>query len=137
MLFDKIIDAALLGDIMVQLNVSFYNQDGDEVLNRCKIAKRYLSSRWFILDLVVAFPFDLVLSNRVTVNSLRLIKFMKLRKIPVWLNKLNISAKLKKKLKLLLLILVILILVFTMSSILVQVIQIHCFWFPIIEQTNP
>ena len=107
------------------------------MFNRCKIAKRYMVSPWFVLDLLIAFPFDLVLSSRLLVNYLRPLKFLKLRKIPIWINIMNLSSKTKKILKLMLLIVFILILVFTMSAIWIQVVNIDCFWFPIIEQINP
>lgn len=45
MTFDKILAFALTFDIIVHLEKTYYNKDGDEVFDRCKIAKRYLLSR--------------------------------------------------------------------------------------------
>ena len=52
---DVIVSLFFLIDMIVAFNLGYYDRNDDIVLDRCKIASRYLRS-WFILDLVSLVP---------------------------------------------------------------------------------
>lgn len=59
-------------DLLLAFNSSFYNKDGTALVRSCpQIAHRYLRS-WFVVDLLVAIPFDSIrlLSHRRTTKDL-------------------------------------------------------------------
>ncbi|MEE4248653.1 MAG: ion transporter, partial [Kangiellaceae bacterium] len=58
-IFEDIITAVFLIDILVNFNTGFYRK-GNIVLNRKEVAKQYIKF-WLWLDLVASFPYDWVM----------------------------------------------------------------------------
>jgi hypothetical protein len=79
---DNIVDVLFLADIFVNFLTAYYNYDNLLITSHAKIAKKYLCT-WFIFDLVVCFPFQLVLSSEASQYNglIRLLKLPRLYRI--------------------------------------------------------
>lgn len=76
-----LMDCVSLADIVIGFRSSFYNKEGDEIKTGCGMARHYLYSKRFKLDLLHFLPFNyLALRNRTSLGmlmiSLKSFKFL-------------------------------------------------------------
>lgn len=61
-LIEYIVDFVFIIDILINFRTTYFDEDEREyVYQPSKIAKNYLKSGWFIVDLVGAIPFQLLI----------------------------------------------------------------------------
>ena len=60
---DVLIDTLFIVDMLLNLRTTYYDGEGQLVLERDTIFKRYLCSYWFVIDFLAVFPFDMI-ANR-------------------------------------------------------------------------
>jgi hypothetical protein len=80
LVIDYIVDALFALDILVNFLTAFFNQNGELVTDRCKIASNYLKS-WFLFDFLVCFPFQLVLPGSSSNQYNGLVRLVKLPRL--------------------------------------------------------
>jgi len=91
-------------DILVNFNLAYYNCAGQIVFSRQKIARNYVRNGMFWIDLIGVFPFYIVAleitgqmgqSNELThkLAFLRLIKVVRLHRVPAFFSILKYSSK--------------------------------------------
>lgn len=91
---DVLIDFTFIIDLFVTLNLAYYDEDGNMVVNRKMIFKNYLKG-WMILDISSSVPFGLIgVVMGTSSGTDNLIRMVRLRNIP----KLFRLAKLVKML---------------------------------------
>jgi hypothetical protein len=54
------VDVTFIVDILINFRTTYVNSNDEVVSHPCKIAVHYLRG-WFLIDLVAAIPFDLLL----------------------------------------------------------------------------
>ena len=95
--FDDFITAMFGFDIIIQFNSLYYDVKAEQwVSNRFQIARHYLMSMWFWIDLLATIPFDRIIVSLTTVSStssssnqlglIRLIRILRLFRIMKLLN---------------------------------------------------
>lgn len=93
-LIDIIVDIFFVLDIILVFRTSIFDETGEEVLNRKKIARNYLKGK-FTVDVLSAIPFDKVAlffldakkaRNFSLLGILKLIRVLRLNKIIAYLN---------------------------------------------------
>ena len=81
---ESITDLIFMLEILVQFNSSYQDSKSDYVLNRCKIAKRYLLG-WFFIDFLAVMPrfFNLIPMNddQNDLDFLGLAKFARISRV--------------------------------------------------------
>ncbi|CAB0036818.1 unnamed protein product, partial [Trichogramma brassicae] len=75
-IIDLIVDVTFIVDILINFRTTFVNSNDEVVSHPGKIAVHYLKG-WFIIDLVAAIPFDLLLFGSNTDETTTLIGLLK------------------------------------------------------------
>ena len=83
---DRFIDASFIADIVINFRTTFINKKtGIEVIQQGQVAKNYLSTGWFFIDLAASIPFEYVYSffkgddeNSLDSEQLKLLGLLKL-----------------------------------------------------------
>ncbi|XP_015185534.1 PREDICTED: potassium voltage-gated channel subfamily H member 2 isoform X14 [Polistes dominula] len=75
-IIDFIVDVTFIVDIIINFRTTFVNNNDEVVSHPVKIAVHYLKG-WFIIDLVAAIPFDLLLVGSDTDETTTLIGLLK------------------------------------------------------------
>ncbi|KAL6438574.1 hypothetical protein ACFW04_004559 [Cataglyphis niger] len=75
-IIDLIVDVTFIVDILINFRTTFVNSNDEVVSHPGKIAVHYLKG-WFIIDLVAAIPFDLLLVGSDTDETTTLIGLLK------------------------------------------------------------
>ncbi|XP_033216833.1 potassium voltage-gated channel subfamily H member 2 isoform X2 [Belonocnema kinseyi] len=75
-IIDLIVDVTFIVDILINFRTTFVNSNDEVVSHPGKIAVHYLKG-WFIIDLVAAIPFDLLLFGSDTDETTTLIGLLK------------------------------------------------------------
>ncbi|EZA61480.1 Potassium voltage-gated channel subfamily H member [Ooceraea biroi] len=75
-IIDLIVDVTFIVDIIINFRTTFVNSNDEVVSHPMKIAVHYLKG-WFIIDLVAAIPFDLLLVGSDTDETTTLIGLLK------------------------------------------------------------
>ena len=79
---DNIIDIFFMVDIFINFSCAIEDESGDLIINRKKIALRYLQG-WFVLDLASCFPITIIQQIMgISTAKGNTSKFVKLVKIP-------------------------------------------------------
>uniref|UniRef100_A0A182SKZ1 Ion transport domain-containing protein n=1 Tax=Anopheles maculatus TaxID=74869 RepID=A0A182SKZ1_9DIPT len=86
-IIDLIVDVTFVVDILINFRTTFVNGQDEVVSHPGRIAVHYLSG-WFLIDLVAAIPFDLLLVGSDT-DEVNYLHFFSLRSTIY--SKLNIS----------------------------------------------
>jgi len=84
-------------DIIVAFNTSYFNADGEEVIDRKLIAIRYIKGL-FLIDLISSLPFNLI--NK-SLNVLSILKVVRIRRLSIMINKLSLTEESKAYIKIL------------------------------------
>ncbi|XP_076035151.1 eag-like K[+] channel isoform X2 [Oratosquilla oratoria] len=82
---DVVVEALFFVDIILNFRTTFVNKKGEVVLSPCRIATHYVKG-WFLLDLVAAMPFDLLLaadvySSTTKIHMLKLTRLLRLARL--------------------------------------------------------
>ncbi|XP_069165696.1 voltage-gated delayed rectifier potassium channel KCNH8 isoform X2 [Procambarus clarkii] len=90
---DVVVEALFLVDIMLNFRTTFVNKKGEVVLSPIRIATHYVKG-WFVLDLVAAMPFDLLLaadvySSTFQATNIHLLKLTRLLRLARLLQKMD------------------------------------------------
>ncbi|KAA3678322.1 uncharacterized protein DEA37_0013292 [Paragonimus westermani] len=85
---DLCVDAIYLMDIVVQMGTT-YLEHGLHVLDRRKLAMRYIRTKYFVLDLVTLVPLDLIQIQIDVHPILRFPRFIKVYRANQWKNKIE------------------------------------------------
>ena len=78
-------------DIVLQMNTTYYDSDGDEIFNKQKIRTHYLFSGFFI-DFFSSFPVDYMIQG----SLLRLVNILKINRVfrlTGIINKMNVDEE--------------------------------------------
>ena len=67
-------------DIAVNFRLGYFDQNGHEVMNPSKVAKRYMGS-WFAIDFMSSLPYDLFADSLSGLSGLRAAKFFKMYRL--------------------------------------------------------
>jgi CRP-like cAMP-binding protein len=101
-IWEYFVTAFFVVDIAVTFRSSFMDKEGNEVVDPRIIAKQYIYSGLFFLDLVASFPFEIISSNGAgsshlgLLRMLKLVRLLRMRRIIVYL-KFNTDFKLALK----------------------------------------
>ncbi|XP_042221677.1 potassium voltage-gated channel subfamily H member 8-like isoform X2 [Homarus americanus] len=90
---DVVVEALFLVDIILNFRTTFVNKKGEVVLSPIRIATHYVKG-WFVLDLVAAMPFDLLLaadvySSSFQATNIHLLKLTRLLRLARLLQKMD------------------------------------------------
>ncbi|KAF6770503.1 hypothetical protein AHF37_10345 [Paragonimus kellicotti] len=85
---DLCADTIYLVDIIVQMGTT-YLEHGLHVLDRRKLAMRYIHTKYFVLDLVTLVPLDLIQFQVGVLPVLRFPRFIKIYRANQWKNKIE------------------------------------------------
>nr|XP_053646489.1 potassium voltage-gated channel subfamily H member 8-like [Cherax quadricarinatus] len=90
---DVVVEALFLVDILLNFRTTFVNKKGEVVLSPVRIATHYVKG-WFVLDLVAAMPFDLLLaadvySSTFQATNIHLLKLTRLLRLARLLQKMD------------------------------------------------
>ena len=58
--FDVLVDVLFIVDMLLNLRTTYYDEEGQLVLEASTIYKKYLCSYWFVIDFLAVFPFDII-----------------------------------------------------------------------------
>ncbi|KAI6177055.1 Potassium voltage-gated channel subfamily H member 6 [Aphelenchoides bicaudatus] len=83
-IIDLIVDIMFIVDIIINFRTTFVNENDEVVSDPGKIARHYFTG-WFIIDMIAAVPFDLLLANTgeeaTTTNIIGLLKAARLLRL--------------------------------------------------------
>ena len=60
---DVCIDVLFITDMLLNLRTTYYDNDGNLVLEKRTIIKHYVCSYWFLIDIFAVFPFDIIVNQ--------------------------------------------------------------------------
>jgi len=96
---DWLIDFCFCVDVAITFRTSYFDAEGEEVLDGFKIAKTYIKSGRFFLDFIASVPLDsllgLFIKNKEYLDFVSLIKLVRVSRI----NRLISLTKLKTEFK--------------------------------------
>uniref|UniRef100_A0A1I7RQL5 Cyclic nucleotide-binding domain-containing protein n=1 Tax=Bursaphelenchus xylophilus TaxID=6326 RepID=A0A1I7RQL5_BURXY len=75
-LADLIVDIMFIVDIIINFRTTYVNENEEVVSDPHKIAKHYFTG-WFLIDMIAAIPFDLLLASSDEANTTTLIGLLK------------------------------------------------------------
>ncbi|XP_069980935.1 voltage-gated delayed rectifier potassium channel KCNH8 [Penaeus vannamei] len=122
---DVVVEALFFVDIILNFRTTFVNKKGEVVLSPCMIATHYVKG-WFVLDLVAAMPFDVLLAADVysaQTANIHLLKLTRLLRLARLLQKLDRYYQYSA-----------LILTFLMLSFTLVAHWLACVWYAIAEK---
>ena len=61
-ILDLIIDLLFITDMLLNLRTTYYDDENELVVDKKAIYRKYLLSKWFVIDFLAVFPFDLTAS---------------------------------------------------------------------------
>ena len=96
--FDFAVDSLFFVDILINFNTTYYNKDGREIYNRCKIAKNYLIGR-FAVDFLSTVPFDNIFTGVPLMKMFGVLKLVRITRLTIIINKLSIKEDIKALIK--------------------------------------
>ncbi len=119
---NNVIDVFFCIDVLISFRTSYFDQEGEEVLNGKKIARYYINSGRFFVDFIGSVPIDTFLSLFVGDQSyLDLISLIKLVRVSR-INRLISMTKLKTEFK-------ISLRIFQLLFFLILIVHlVACFW---------
>ncbi|XP_045129017.1 potassium voltage-gated channel subfamily H member 8-like isoform X3 [Portunus trituberculatus] len=87
---DVVVEALFFVDIILNFRTTFVNKKGEVVLSPIRIATHYFKG-WFVLDLLAAIPFDLLLAADVysSATNIHLLKLTRLLRLARLLQKMD------------------------------------------------
>lgn len=92
---DYIIQFFFILDILLSLRTTYYTRDMDEIVEQRLIAKHYIRSLNFVIDLVSAIPFDLIAGsgsqNATILQVLKFIKVLRLLRLGKFMRQIQMS----------------------------------------------
>lgn len=96
---DRIIDSLFCLDVIFSFRTSYFDNEGEEVLEGKKIATSYIKNGRFFIDFIASVPLDLLISRFTKSDKgLNFVSLIKL--IRVWrINRLISMTKLKTEFK--------------------------------------
>lgn len=59
-ILDLIIDLLFITDMLLNLRTTYYDDENELVVDKKAIYRKYLLSKWFVIDFLAVFPFDLM-----------------------------------------------------------------------------
>lgn len=90
------IDLFFYLDIMIAFRTSILTYDGQEVKDAKEIAKNYIFFGTFVLDFFSVFPFDDIIPGDIpTLQLLRLLKLIRIRRLPELIKRLDMHGSSK------------------------------------------
>jgi hypothetical protein len=61
-IFNRIVDTFFCIDLVVMFRASYFNDDGEEIIDGMKIARSYVLSGRFFIDFLASVPIDIIVS---------------------------------------------------------------------------
>ncbi len=125
--FNIIIDFFFCFDVAISFRTSYFDQEGEEVLNGKKIAMQYIKSGRFFIDFIASVPLDTIVGLFLTdsgyIDLISLIKLVRVARI----NRLISMTKLKTEFK-------ISLRIFQLLFFLILIVHlVACFWHLIVR----
>lgn len=139
---NSLIDFVFLLDIIVNFRTTFYDiETGDEVFDPKRTGKRYLRSR-FTVDLLSTIPFDTIAlifssSSSPILQLFSLLKLVRISRLGIIIERMNVTQDMKNALKLFKLIFVIIIYIHCLACLWYVIVTMHAEWRPPLEYVNP
>lgn len=93
-ILDNGINFIFLVDIIIAFNTIYVSFDGEEVTDRWKIAKKYLTGMFFI-DLISTIPFDLFPVIGEELSTLNLLKVIRISRLTKMINRAQFEVETK------------------------------------------
>lgn len=115
-------------DILIQMNSTYYDSDGEEIYNKRKIMTHYFFGMFFI-DLVSAPPIETLFpgSQWRLLNILKIIRVFKLTAI---INKMNVDEETKSQLRMMYLVFQLLLMMHIVGSAWYFICKQEQYWIP-------
>jgi len=85
-------------DIILNLNTTFYDIDGEEIIERKKIIKNYVFGM-FSIDLISSLPLESIPSIPTQFRILNMLKIIRVGRITTIINKANFAEETKSRLR--------------------------------------
>lgn len=91
---DMLTNVVFFLDIFVIFNTSYFDKDSEEIVDRRKIALRYIMGL-FLLDLISSVPWGLLAPNSEQIRLFNTLKIVRVLRISKIINKLKIPEDVK------------------------------------------
>jgi len=124
--FDSLVDIIFIIDIILRFRTTFIDPvSGDEIGDTFLIARRYLTSANFYIDVLSTIPINNLIDGKggTAVDMLGLLKLLRIARISAVIMNLNTSQEMKAAYK-------------VMNLVFIMFLYIHvtgCFWFFIVK----
>jgi len=115
-------------DILLQMNTTYYDNDGEEIFDKKKIRLHYMLGM-FMIDLVSSIPIEIFFPGHILrmVNILKIIRVFRLTSI---INKMNVDEETKSQLRMLHLIFQLMLMMHLVGSIWNFICKNNEYWIP-------
>lgn len=118
-------------DILIVMNTSFFNADGEEILDRSTIIGAYMRGP-FILDLLSTIPFEYMTSNAFF-NSLGILKIFRVSRLAGLINKSALDEETKSTMRVLYIILILVVFLHVLAAVWHFIIMTEQLWIPPVD----
>ena len=85
-------------DILFIMNTSFFNADGEEILNRRQIIATYMQTT-FVVDLLSTIPFEYITTENEILRSFGILKIFRLSRLSGLINKSALDEETKSTMR--------------------------------------
>uniref|UniRef100_A0A7S3CT47 Cyclic nucleotide-binding domain-containing protein n=1 Tax=Strombidium rassoulzadegani TaxID=1082188 RepID=A0A7S3CT47_9SPIT len=129
--FDSLVDLVFTVDIILRFRTTYIDPvSGEEVMDSFMIAKKYLSSPNFTVDVLSTVPLDDFFGGGIILKAFGILKLMRVGRISSVIMNLNVSQEIKAGLKVVYLVFLMLVYIHVMACIWYFVVQIEEKWIP-------
>lgn len=129
--FDSLIDLIFLSDIMLRFRTTYIDPiSGEEVIDSYLIAKKYLSSPNFIIDVLSTVPLDDFFGGGIFLQSFGILKLLRVGRISSVIMNLNMSQEVKAGFKVIYLVFLMLVYIHVMACVWYFTVKVEEKWIP-------
>ena len=117
-------------DILFQMNTTYYNSDGDEIYDKKKIIKNYLTGM-FIIDFLSSLPMEYItIEGWEALRLINILKIIRVKKLTGIINKMNVDEEIKSRFRMFYLVFQLLLVMHIVGSFWYFICAANTLWIP-------